>query len=185
MKASARSTPNYNIGSLIKLLIDKQIIENGGGHNMAAGFSIKKENIELLDMFIQNDYQKKNKLYETIFNYDFEISASSVNINLFNKINKLGPFGNDNYSPTFLIKDIKIIKSNEINKNHVSAILKPKIGFSLKAICFNCYNTEIGNYLLSYKKRINIIAEITKNSWNNKNTIQLNIKDLFIPVNTA
>ena len=45
LKASARSTPNYNIGNLVKLLIDKKIIENGGGHNLAAGFSIKKENI--------------------------------------------------------------------------------------------------------------------------------------------
>ena len=185
LKASARSTPNYNIGSLIKLLIDKKIIENGGGHNLAAGFSIKKDNIKSLDIFIQNDYQKNNKLLKSIFKYDFEISASAINRNLFNEINKLGPFGNGNYLPTFLIKNIKIIKSNEINKNHVNAILKPNIGPSLKSICFNCYNTEIGNYLLSYKKKINIIAEITQNSWNNKNIIQLNIKDLFIPVNTA
>ena len=185
LKASARSTPNYNIGSLIKLLIDKKIIENGGGHNLAAGFSIKKDNIKSLDIFIQNDYQKNNKLLKSIFKYDFEISASAINRNLFNEINKLGPFGNGNYLPTFLIKNIKIIKSNEINKNHVSAILKPNIGPSLKSICFNCYNTEIGNYLLSYKKKINIITEITQNSWNNKNIIQLNIKDLFIPVNTA
>ena len=185
LKASARSTPNYNIGSLIKLLIDEKIIENGGGHNLAAGFSIKKDNIKSLDIFIQNDYQKNNKLLKSIFKYDFEISASAINRNLFNEINKLGPFGNGNYLPTFLIKNIKIIKSNEINKNHVNAILKPNIGPSLKSICFNCYNTEIGNYLLSYKKKINIIAEITQNSWNNKNIIQLNIKDLFIPVNTA
>ena len=39
-KASARSTSSYNIGNLIKLLIDKNIIDKGGGHNMAAGFSI-------------------------------------------------------------------------------------------------------------------------------------------------
>ena len=38
LKASARSTTSYNVGYLIKLLIDKKIIENGGGHNLAAGF---------------------------------------------------------------------------------------------------------------------------------------------------
>ena len=124
-------------------------------------------------------------MYKSIFNYDFEISSSAININLFNIINKLGPFGNDNFLPTFLIRDVKIIKSNEINKNHISAILKPKSGPSLKTICFNCYKSEVGNHLLSYKKKINIIAEVTKNSWNNKNIIQLNIKDLIIPVNTA
>ena len=59
LKASARSTSSYNIGNLIKSLIDHKIIDNGGGHNMAAGFTMKKNNIKLLDAFIQNDYKKK------------------------------------------------------------------------------------------------------------------------------
>ena len=42
LKASARSTSTYNIGHLIRLLIEKKIIDNGGGHNMAAGFTLKK-----------------------------------------------------------------------------------------------------------------------------------------------
>ncbi len=46
LKASARSTSNYNIGNLIKLLIDNKIIEKGGGHNMAAGFTIKKSKLK-------------------------------------------------------------------------------------------------------------------------------------------
>ena len=56
LKGSARSTPIYNIGNLIKKLIDKKIIISGGGHNMAAGFTITKEKINLLDKFIQNNY---------------------------------------------------------------------------------------------------------------------------------
>ena len=44
----------YSIGNLIKSLIDNKIIINGGGHNMAAGFTIQKKNIKLLDNFIQN-----------------------------------------------------------------------------------------------------------------------------------
>ncbi len=44
---------------LIKSLIDNNIIDKGGGHNMAAGFTMKKNNIKLLDNFIQKDYLKK------------------------------------------------------------------------------------------------------------------------------
>jgi len=47
-------------------------------------------------------------------------------------------------------------------------------------ICFNCLNTRIGHYLLSYKKNINIIAQINENIWNNKKSIQLLIKDLIL-----
>ena len=91
MKASARSTKDYNIGKIIKTLVDKDIIEKGGGHNMAAGFSIKKENLKLLDDFIQNDYLKNNKNFELIFNYDSELSGSAINKNLYNEIINL-PF---------------------------------------------------------------------------------------------
>ena len=115
LKASARSTEYYNISKIIKLLIDKKIIENGGGHNMAAGFSIKESNLELLDNFIQKDYLKTNKNFNFGFKYDSEIPALAINRNLYNEIDKLGPFGSENTQPTFLIKNVKILRSSLIN----------------------------------------------------------------------
>ena len=180
LKASARSTTTYNIGQLIKLLIEKKIIEKGGGHNMAAGFTIKKDNINLLDDFIQKDFLKKNSSKKNTNTYDGEISTSAINLIFMNEINKLGPFGNFNHLPFFLIRNVKIIKTHIINKKHVSAIIKSDKGLSLKTISFNCSNNEIGKYLLTYKKKINIIAQIHENNWNNKKTIQLNIRDLIL-----
>jgi len=180
LKASARSTSNYNIGNLIKSLIDNKIIEKGGGHNMAAGFTIKKIKLNSLNEFIQKDYNNKIIDADLSYKYESEISTSSINKRFIDEINKLGPFGNHNYLPIFLIRNLKIVKFNIINKKHISAIVKPNIGSSLKSICFNCMNTEIGEYLLSYKKNINIVAEINENIWNNKKSIQLNIKDLLL-----
>ena len=180
LKASARSTSSYNIGNLIKLLIDNNIILKGGGHNMAAGFTIKKTNIKLLDNFIQNDYSKKMSNIKDSNKYDMEISLSAIRNKFVNEINKLGPFGNFNFMPMFFIKNIRVIKFNIVNKKHLSVILKPDIGATTKAICFNCLNTKIGHYLTSYKKKINIIAQIHENFWKNKKTIQLNIKDLIL-----
>ena len=180
LKASGRSTSSYNIGNLIKSLIDNDIIENGGGHNMAAGFTLKKNKIRLLDNFIQNDYLKKNFVKQNLNKYDMEISISAINKKFIKEIDNLGPFGNYNYLPSFLIKNVKVIDSNVINNKHVSAIIKPEIGSTIKAICFNCTNNKIGEYLLSYKKKINIIAQIYENVWNNKKTIQLNIRDLIL-----
>ena len=147
---------------------------------MAAGFTMKKNNMKLLDNFIQKDYLKKISHNENLNIYDLEISSSAIKSNLVNDIYKLGPFGNYNFLPTFLINNLKIIKHNILNDKHLSVILKPDSGVSVKAICFNCLNTKIGHYLLSYKKKINIIAQINENIWNNKKTIQLIIKDLIL-----
>ena len=180
LKASARSTLTYNIGYLIKSLIDNKIIESGGGHNMAAGFTMKAANINLLDNFIQKDYLKKNSHYENSNKYDYQLSCSAINNKLVNDISKLEPFGNYNFLPIFLINNLKIIKLDIVNNKHLSVILKPESGVSIRGICFNCLNTNIGHYLLSYKKKINIIAQIKENIWNNKKSIQLLIKDLII-----
>jgi single-stranded-DNA-specific exonuclease len=180
LKASARSTSSYNIGYLIKSLIDNKIILSGGGHNMAAGFTLKKENIKHLDNFIQNDYLKRNSNQDSLNQFDFQISSSAINNKLIKDINKLKPFGNYNFSPIFLIKNLKVIKHNVIKNKHLSVVLKPDTGVSIKGICFNCLKTNIGYLLLSYKKKINIIAEINENIWNNKKSIQLNIKDLIL-----
>tara|TARA_Y100000389_G_C17450762_1_gene514629 strand:+ start:961 stop:2655 length:1695 start_codon:yes stop_codon:yes gene_type:complete len=180
LKGSARSTSNYNIGNLIKLLIDKKIIEKGGGHNMAAGFTIKKINLLLFKEFIEKDFSKKIINNELKNKFDLEISLSAINRKFLHEIYKLGPFGNDNLLPLFLIRNVNIIKPNIINRKHISAFIKPSVGSSIKSICFNCMGTEIAEYLLFYKKKINIIAEINENFWNNKKIIQLNIKDIIL-----
>jgi len=147
---------------------------------MAAGFSMKKNNIKLLDNFIQNDYSKNIFNKEISNKYDFQLSSSAIKNKLIKDLNKLEPFGNYNFLPSFLINNLKVIKVDIIKNKHLSVILKPDTGVSIKGICFNCLNNSIGNYLLSYKKKINIITQIHENVWNNKKTIQLNIKDLIL-----
>ena len=141
---------------------------------------MKKSNIKLLENFIQKDFIKKNSGKENSNNYDIEISSSFIKNGLIQEINKLGPFRNFNFLPSFLIKNLKVIKLNIIKDKHISVILKPNTGATIRGICFNCLNTKLGHYLLNYKKKINIITQIHENIWNNKKTIQLNIKDLIL-----
>ena len=82
--------------------------------------------------------------------------------------------------PTFLLRDLKIIKSVILNNKHVSLILKSKTGFSIKSISFNCINTKVGEYLMSYKNNIDVIGQINENIWNNKKKLQLTIRDLIL-----
>ena len=103
-----------------------------------------------------------------------------INKDFFNDIKIIGPFGSGNPLPTFLIKDLKIIKNNIIKDKHISTILKSKTGFSIKSICFNSINTKIGEYLLGYKKNLNFVGQFNENFWNNKNSLQLTIKDLIL-----
>ena len=180
LKGSARSIYGFNIGLTIKNSLDKGIILNGGGHNMAAGFTLKKNNIKKLENFILKTFLKVGTPINNVFNYDSQISTIAFNKKLFNEIKKIEPFGTANPYPTFLLKNLKIIKTKILNDKHISTILISKIGYSINSISFNSINTKIGEYLLNYKKDLHVIGQINENFWNNKNTLQLTIRDLIL-----
>ena len=180
LKGSARSVYNYNIGHAIKNALDSKIIIGGGGHNMAAGFTLKKNNLKTFENFIYQNFIDSGVYANNIFNYDAEISSTAFNQDFFNEIKKLEPFGTGNPIPTFYLKDLKIIKRTILKEKHISLILKSKIGFSIKSISFDSINTKIGEYLLNYKKDLNVLGQINENFWNNKNSLQLTIRDLIL-----
>jgi len=180
LKGSARSVSNYNIGRAIKNLLDNNIILSGGGHNMAAGFTLKKSNLSIFEDFISKNFLKSRVYVDQAFNYDSEISSIAFNKTFFEDIKKIQPFGTGNPVPTFFFKDLRIIKTNVLNNKHISLILKSKIGFSINSISFNSLNSKIGEYLLNYKKDLHVIGQINENIWNNKNTLQLTIRDLIL-----
>jgi len=180
LKGSARSVYNYNIGRVIKNLLDKDIIIGGGGHNMAAGFTLNKENLKDFENYILEDFLKSNSVNNNTFSYESEVSSLAFNKDFYDNIKKLEPFGTGNSLPTFMFRNLRILKPVVLNNKHISAILKPKTGFSIKSISFNSINTKMGEHLMSNKNSINVIGQINENFWNNKKTLQLTIRDLIL-----
>jgi single-stranded-DNA-specific exonuclease len=180
LKGSARSVYNYNIGRAIKNSFDRNIVNAGGGHNMAAGFTLEKKNLDDFKNFILEDFSNTAAFKNHTFSYDAEISSYAFNNDFYADIKKLEPFGTGNPNPTFLFKDLKVIKTNILNNKHLSVILKSKLGFSIKCISFNSSNNKVGEHLLNYKKTFSVLGQISENIWNNKKALQLTIQDLVI-----
>ena len=179
LKGSARSIYQYNIGHVIKNSLDKNIIIAGGGHNMAAGFTLNKDNLKNFENYILKDFSNSAISNNHKFSYDAEVSSLAFNQEFYNDIKKLEPFGTGNYVPTFLLKDLKVIKSTTLNNKHISLILKSKTSFSIKSISFNSINTKLGEYLMNYKGNLNVLGQINENIWNNKKALQLTIRDVI------
>jgi len=180
LKGSARSIYNYNIGRAIKNSLDKNIIIGGGGHNMAAGFTLNKDNLKNFENYILQDFSNSDAFNDHIFSYESEVSSLAFNQDFYNDIKKLEPFGTGNSMPTFLFKELKVIKTTILNNKHISLILKSKTDFSIKSISFNSINTKLGEYLMNYKESINVLGQINENIWNNKKALQLTIRDVIL-----
>ena len=182
-KASARSTIEFNLGRFIKQAIDKKIIISGGGHNLAAGFSIKQNQIQKFDEFINSNYIKKNTKNDMKFLS--KISLNAVNKQFYDNLKKIGPFGSHNINPIFMIENIKILKVKIINKKYVTFFVKSRTGKMLKAISFNILESDVTKNLINSKNEMNLIVQIKENLWNNKKSLQLIVLDLIMLPNSA
>ena len=176
-KGSARSISGYNIGEIINKAFEDGILENGGGHKMAGGLSIKKEKISLFKSFLKSKssvLKLQNKKY-----FDHEITLSLVNKSLFNLVNNISPFGSGNPKPKFLIKKCFVKFPKLVGNNHLSFYLSDIYGNSIKAISFKAFDNPIGNILMESRGKIlNLIGQVTMNNWNNIETLQLQIEDV-------
>ena len=102
------------------------------------------------------------------------------NSSIVSDLKSLEPFGKSNPEPIFYFKNIKSIKSEIIKKRHVQNIFKNKSGRTIKSFSFDCVNSELGNYLLNFKKEFDLVACIVENNWNNKKVLELRVIDIIL-----
>ena len=184
-KASARSITGFDIGSVIIAALQKKLIIKGGGHKMAAGFSIEISKIDQFKEFIFKKFLNLNKkMNSTSIYLDSEISPSALNIDFFEKINILSPFGAGNPEPRFLLKDLKVLNSKIVGEKHIKSVLLGKDGSSIKTISFNSNSNEIGQFLLNNNKDFfSIVGKLSLNEWNGRRNVEFIIDDISVTKN--
>ena len=185
-KASARSVTGFDIGSLIISAVQENLLIKGGGHKMAGGFSIKRENVNKFISFANRKITTLNKIYlqKKILMIDAEIAPSALNYDFFSKIEILSPFGSGNPEPKFLIKNLKVVKTKTIKDSHISCNLLSDSGEMIKCFSFNSFSTNIGGFLLKKNtNKIDIVGKLSLNEWKGKKNVEFIIDDISVNKN--
>ena len=182
-KASARSIVGFDIGTNIIAATQEKILLKGGGHKMAGGFSIKVENIEKFRKFIIRKFENinENLKKEKPLYLDCAISSSAVNLDFYQKVNNLAPFGSGNPEPKFLIENLKSVNNKIIKDKHIKSLLIGEDGSKIKAVAFNSIENEIGAYLLKKDSKLfNIAGKLSLNEWKGQSNVEFIIDDISV-----
>jgi len=182
-KGSGRSIHGFDLGSAIIGAVQSGLLIKGGGHKMAAGFTIDINKIENFKEFIFRKFKSININLEERKNYyfDAEIAPSALNIDFFEKINLLAPFGSGNPEPKFIIKDVKLVNSKIVGEKHIKVVFIGSDSSTLKAISFNSVETDLGAYLLKKNiKPFNIAGKLSLNEWRGQRNVEFIIDDISV-----
>ncbi|KEI16067.1 single-stranded-DNA-specific exonuclease RecJ [Clostridium haemolyticum] len=186
-KGSGRSIEEYNLFE--ELLKCKDLLDKFGGHPMAAGLSIKEENInELRQRLNENCKLTDNDIIPKI-KIDKRIPLNIVNDELISEMEVLEPFGKGNSSPLFAEKNVKVSQVRVLGKNQntlkLTCIINDKE--KIEAISFNKVNEfkEMIKSKIAFEKilvnccdlKLDLIFYPIINEFNGNKTVQLRIKD--------
>ncbi len=175
-KASARSVSGFNIIEAIRQLEDLYI--EGGGHPMAAGFSIETSKIGEFGKRINKI--AKGLLTEEILSrklrVDLELDFSVLTWDLYKKLETFEPTGLGNPSPTFAAKRVEVLDAKTVGQEakHLKLKLRQD-GYIFDAIYFG--GGEIYSKLTPDTK-IDVAYQLEDNTWNGHKSLQLKIKDV-------
>jgi single-stranded-DNA-specific exonuclease len=186
-KASCRSVYGVDFGRTLAEAKIRGLIEVGGGHAMAAGFTAKEETLPQLKAFLNEEFSKyKNKILENkICEFDLELTSNGMSVELYNKIHSLAPFGNGNTEPIVKLDGLYVLKAYIVGEKHISCLLvndrSSFAGKAVKAIAFNAIGTEIEHILFSEKPlNFSAIGQVKLQHKHGDIYAQLVIQDLLV-----
>lgn len=183
---SARSVNGFDIYEAISAC--SHLLDQYGGHKYAAGLTMKIENIPA---FIEKFEEiVASSIADTSLHQEIEIE-SEINLMEFNSkfyriLKQFSPFGPGNLKPVFLAKNVQLASELKLigknNANHLKFSIVQNGSYT-----FDCIAFGLGHYkeLIESTEFFDICFNIEENTWREKTTIQLNIKDIRIQKNYA
>lgn len=186
-KASCRSIHGIDFGSTLAEAKLQGIVEEGGGHAMAAGFTAREDRLGELKFFLDEAFSKHNdKIEESkIKEYEIEITSSGLSLELHNSIHSLAPFGAGNAEPVLRVDNLFVLRAHVVGEKHISLMLSPDSsgfkGKTLYAIAFNAMGTPLEEILFSkIPHNLSAIGKIKPYHRNGIVHPQLIIDDLIV-----
>ena len=191
-KGSARSIEGYNMFEELNKC--KEYIEKFGGHPMAAGLSVKEENIYLLKKALNSKCTLSDEDIIPVIKIDSPLEIKYLDEGLVEEVESLRPFGKGNGSPLFAVKNLKVSRvffiGKEKNFMKFRFVIPGTFGY-VEGLNFDKYEDFKNMFTDKYGEEkflklvdsgyadfnMDIIYYPTINEFNGKRNIQLNVKN--------
>ncbi|MDV7340288.1 single-stranded-DNA-specific exonuclease RecJ [Terasakiella sp. A23] len=177
---SGRSVTGVDLGNTIIAARQSGLLVKGGGHAMAAGFTVAEDKLEEFKTFMQDriGQQIVEQNVQPTYSCDGVISPSGVTPALMEELEQVGPFGAGNAQPRFVLGDVNVQRADVVGRDHVRCYLTDQFGVRLKAIAFRALDTDLGQALLHHNgQKLHVAGRLKLDTWGGGTSVQMLIDD--------
>jgi single-stranded-DNA-specific exonuclease len=185
-KGSGRSIAGFRLGNAIIAAHQAGILEGGGGHDMAAGFTVRADKIDELQQFLNDRLMAdlNGVIPQTLHKASGLLSVAGCKPDLADWLDRLGPFGSGNPEPRFVIPDCRIKSAKFVGEAgaHLSCRLDDGSG-TLNAIAFQAGGTPLGQAVADARDGhyLHILGRVRRDRFRGGNAMQFEIDDVAVP----
>jgi single-stranded-DNA-specific exonuclease len=180
-KGSGRSVPGVDLGGAVIAARQAGLLDSGGGHAVAAGFSFAVERWGEVHAFLNERLQRAGALPGAAdLLVEGTVAVGAATADLAFQVERLAPFGAGNEEPNFALPRARVVRADRVGKegNTVRAFLEGEGGGRLKAICFRAKDGPLAQALLgSGGAPLHVCGPLRAERWNDSVTACLQVVD--------
>lgn len=180
-KGSGRSIHGVNLGNVMHTATHKGLLVYGGGHAMAAGFTVAQENYDAFHGYLIEQLREQVANIEPSLEIDAILTPSGATLSLVEELKRLEPFGSGNATPRFCLHRAQVAYAERVGVDHIRCQLVGEDGARLKAMAFRSLGTPLGELILSRNgKSIQVAGTLKVDSWQGRKSVTCFIDDAMV-----
>ncbi|SLN46112.1 single-stranded-DNA-specific exonuclease RecJ [Roseisalinus antarcticus] len=180
-KGSARSVAGIDLGAAIQRLASEGLLLKGGGHKMAAGLTVARDQLEpamarLAELLAR---QGAGSIGPADLRVDGLLMPGAATVELVEALETCGPFGQGAPGARFAFADMAVARAQEVGTGHLKVAFKDGLGARLEAIAFGALDTPMGQVLMAHGgARFHVAGRLEINTWRGRRSVQLKLEDI-------
>lgn len=178
-RGSARSVATVDLGAAIRAAHAEGILDAGGGHAMAAGFSIRRSRMPDFAAFLSRRIgSTAATAAPRELMADAALSASAATPGFADEIERAGPYGAGTAEPLFIMPEMLVVYAGVVADSHLRVRAVGRDGQGIGAIAFRAAGTELGTALLNARgRRVHLLGQLKRDDYDGVSRVQLHIED--------
>ena len=179
-KGSGRSVSGIDLGAAIQRLAAEGLLIKGGGHKMAAGLTVARDQLEpamarLSDLLAK---QGAGDIGPADLRLDGVLMPGAASVELIEQIEQAGPFGAGAPAPRFAFPDCQILFTKRVGADHLKLTFGDGLGTRIDAISFGAMDGPLGVMLANHAgARFHLAGRLEVNTWQGRQSVQLRLED--------
>jgi len=178
-KGSGRSIPGLDLGGAIIAARQAGLLTKGGGHAMAAGFTVKRARLQdFTDFLAERLHAQMQGPLRALLQLDATLDPAGATLDLVETLARLGPFGSGNAEPKFALIGARVSGPRIVGQGHVACTVTGPNGGRIKGIAFRCADNELGHALLANDGTpLHLAGTLRIDNWQGRTSVQMFIED--------